>query len=81
VVEPAEGHLCCGSAGAYNILQPAFATALRDRKLAALTATEATKVASGNIGCLVQLSGHGFETAHTVEWLAAAYAAAAPGDA
>ncbi len=77
VTEPQEAHLCCGSAGAYNILQPELAAALQDRKLGALKATGAQGVASGNIGCLVQLSGHGLDMAHTVEWLAAAYAPAA----
>ncbi len=53
----AEGHLCCGSAGVYNILQPALATALRDRKAANIAQTGAAVVAAGNIGCMVQIAG------------------------
>ncbi|MBX3483671.1 glycolate oxidase subunit GlcF [Phenylobacterium sp.] len=51
-----EGHLCCGSAGVYNILQSAFATQLRDRKAANIRSTGATVLAAGNIGCMAQLS-------------------------
>ena len=50
-----EGHLCCGSAGVYNILQPDLATQLRDRKAANINRTGATVVAAGNIGCMTQL--------------------------
>jgi glycolate oxidase iron-sulfur subunit len=53
---PAEGHLCCGSAGVYNILQPDFATALRDRKAANLSATGAAVIAAANVGCMAQLA-------------------------
>ena len=53
---PAEGHLCCGSAGVYNILQVELATQLRDRKAANITATGATVVAAGNVGCMTQLA-------------------------
>lgn len=53
---PAEGHLCCGSAGVYNILQVELATRLRDRKAANITATGATVVAAGNVGCMTQLA-------------------------
>ncbi len=52
----AEGHLCCGSAGVYNILQPEIATRLRDRKAANIAATGATVVAAGNVGCIAQLA-------------------------
>lgn len=51
-----EGHLCCGSAGVYNILQPAFATQLRDRKVANIQRTGATVVAAGNVGCMAQIA-------------------------
>ena len=51
-----EGHLCCGSAGVYNILQPELATRLRDRKAANIAATGAGIVAAGNIGCIAQLA-------------------------
>jgi glycolate oxidase iron-sulfur subunit len=53
---PAEGHLCCGSAGVYNILQPELATRLRDRKAANIDATQAAVVAAGNVGCMAQLA-------------------------
>lgn len=52
----AEGHLCCGSAGVYNILQPELATRLRDRKAANVNAVGAEVVAAGNIGCMAQLA-------------------------
>ncbi|TPG51522.1 glycolate oxidase iron-sulfur subunit [Roseomonas nepalensis] len=66
---PAEAHLCCGSAGTYNILQPEIAGRLRERKLANINRTGADLVASGNIGCLTQLSGDALPLAHTVELL------------
>ncbi|MGL4541168.1 MAG: glycolate oxidase subunit GlcF [Polymorphobacter sp.] len=69
VVVPGEAHLCCGSAGTYNILQSEIAAALRDRKQAALAATGATLVASGNIGCLTQLAGAALPLVHSVELL------------
>jgi glycolate oxidase iron-sulfur subunit len=52
-----EGHLCCGSAGSYSILQPEMSAALRERKLAAIATVDADIVASPNIGCLMHLSG------------------------
>src|SRR5262249_30876636 len=55
-LEVPEGHLCCGSAGTYNMLQPAIATALRDRKLANIAVVKADFVAAGNIGCITQLA-------------------------
>jgi glycolate oxidase iron-sulfur subunit len=73
VVEPAEGHLCCGSAGTYNLLQPEIATRLRERKLANIRATAPDLIAAGNIGCLTQLAGAGLPTVHTVvllDWMA-----------
>ncbi len=73
VVEPAEGHLCCGSAGTYNVLQPEIAERLRARKLANLQATKPDLVAAGNIGCMTQLSGGGLPVLHTVmllDWMA-----------
>jgi glycolate oxidase iron-sulfur subunit len=73
VVEPAEGHLCCGSAGTYNLLQPDIATRLRARKLENLRATAPDVVAAGNIGCLTQLAGGGLPVVHTVallDWMA-----------
>jgi glycolate oxidase iron-sulfur subunit len=56
VVEPAEQDLCCGSAGIYNVVQPAAARELGDRKAANVLATRAQAYASANPGCLVQIS-------------------------
>jgi glycolate oxidase iron-sulfur subunit len=65
-----EGHLCCGSAGTYNILQPKIAAALRDRKLINIASTRPAVVATGNIGCIVQLSPDcPVPVVHTVELL------------
>jgi glycolate oxidase iron-sulfur subunit len=69
VKDPAEGHLCCGSAGTYNLMQPEIAGQLRDRKLANLNRTGADLIAAGNIGCLTQLAGDALPTVHTVELL------------
>jgi glycolate oxidase iron-sulfur subunit len=51
-----EGHLCCGSAGVYNILQPELAARLRDRKAANIARTGAVVVAAGNVGCMAQIA-------------------------
>jgi len=69
VVEPAEPHLCCGSAGTYNMLQPEIADRLRSRKLDNLRATQPDLIAAGNIGCIKQLSDGGVPVVHTVELL------------
>jgi glycolate oxidase iron-sulfur subunit len=70
VVEPADSHLCCGSAGTYNLLQPEISGQLRDRKVATLTATAPDVIAAGNIGCMMQIgSGTGVPVVHTVELL------------
>ena len=70
VREPAEGHLCCGSAGTYSILQPELAMRLRDRKVANLEATEPEIIAAGNIGCLTHIGGGTkVPMVHTVELL------------
>ena len=69
VVEPAEAHVCCGSAGTYNLLQPEIAGRLRARKAANLAATGADVIASGNIGCMTQLAGMAIPVVHTVELL------------
>ncbi|MCS7089058.1 MAG: glycolate oxidase subunit GlcF [Thermoflexales bacterium] len=58
VREIAEGELCCGSAGTYNIEQPGLAEQLGQRKVRNILATDAEAVATGNIGCLVQLRTH-----------------------
>ena len=70
VAEAAEGHLCCGSAGTYNLLQPKIATQLRDRKLGNIAATRPQIVATGNIGCITQLASKAsVPVVHTVELL------------
>jgi glycolate oxidase iron-sulfur subunit len=69
VATPKDSHLCCGSAGTYNILQPVIAEQLRERKLATLTALKPDLIAAGNIGCLTQLSGGATPTVHTIELL------------
>jgi glycolate oxidase iron-sulfur subunit len=79
VSEPAEGHLCCGSAGTYNMLQPELSLRLRDRKAAHIEATGAEIVASGNIGCITQIaSGTNLPVVHTVELLDWAYGGPKP---
>lgn len=70
VREIPEGHLCCGSAGTYNILQSELAERLRRRKQANIEATAAEVVAAGNIGCITQIGlGAGRPVLHTVELL------------
>jgi glycolate oxidase iron-sulfur subunit len=70
VKEIAEGHLCCGSAGTFNMLQPEIAAQLRERKLANIERTGAQVVATGNIGCITQLRGNGgIPILHTIELL------------
>lgn len=65
-----EGHICCGSAGTYNILQPGIATQLRDRKIANIAKTKPQIIAAGNIGCLTQIgSATGVPAVHTVKLL------------
>jgi glycolate oxidase iron-sulfur subunit len=69
VVEPRDAHLCCGSAGTYNIVQPEIAGRLRARKLETLQERKPDLVAAGNIGCITQLSGGGLPVVHTIELL------------
>lgn len=70
VQEIPEGHLCCGSAGTYNILQPRIAAQLRDRKLENIRRTSARVVATGNVGCIAQLAGAAdLKVVHTAELL------------
>ena len=65
-----EAHLCCGSAGTYNILQPEIAKALRDRKVANIARVKPDVIAAGNIGCLTQIgSATTTPVVHTVELL------------
>lgn len=67
---PAEAHLCCGSAGTYNILQPEIAGQLGARKASSLGRLQADVIATGNVGCAMQIARHG-ETpiVHTIELL------------
>ncbi len=70
VRSPTEGHICCGSAGTYNILQPEMAAALRERKVANLSRLKPDVIAAGNIGCIAQIaSGTSTPVVHTVELL------------
>ena len=63
-----EGHLCCGSAGTYNILQPELARRLRDRKVANIEKLKPDVIAAGNIGCMTQIAaGTAIPVVHTVE--------------
>lgn len=79
VRDPAEGHLCCGSAGTYNILQSEIAQSLKKRKVSSLEATGAHIIATGNIGCMTQIgSGTGLPIVHTVELLDWAYGGEIP---
>jgi glycolate oxidase iron-sulfur subunit len=65
-----ESHLCCGSAGTYNILQPEIAGKLRDRKVANIAAIKPDVIAAGNIGCMVQIAGGtSVPVVHTIELL------------
>jgi glycolate oxidase iron-sulfur subunit len=65
-----ESHLCCGSAGTYNILQPDIANKLRDRKVANIAMIKPDMIAAGNIGCMVQIaSGTSVPVMHTIELL------------
>jgi glycolate oxidase iron-sulfur subunit len=65
-----EGHLCCGSAGTYSVLEPELAYRLRDRKLENLQAPGPDVVLSANVGCITHLqSGTGTRVEHWIEWL------------
>jgi len=70
VVEPADSHLCCGSAGTYNLLQPEISAQLKARKVQTLEAKTPDIIAAGNIGCMMQIgSGTGLPVVHIVELL------------
>jgi glycolate oxidase iron-sulfur subunit len=63
-----DGHLCCGSAGTYNILQPDLARRLRERKVGTIERLRPDVIAAGNIGCATQIAaGTSIPTVHTVE--------------
>ncbi|ATX66082.1 glycolate oxidase subunit GlcF [Roseinatronobacter bogoriensis] len=70
VVEPKDSHLCCGSAGTYNLMQPEISGQLKARKVQTLEAKTPDVIAAGNIGCMMQIgSGTKLPVVHTVELL------------
>ncbi len=70
VVEPADSHLCCGSAGTYNLMQPEISKELQSRKVQTLEAKAPDVIAAGNIGCMIQIGGGtDVPVVHTVELL------------
>jgi glycolate oxidase iron-sulfur subunit len=70
VVEPADSHLCCGSAGTYNLMQPEISGQLKQRKVQTIEAKKPDLIAAGNIGCMMQIgSGTELPIVHTVELL------------
>jgi glycolate oxidase iron-sulfur subunit len=70
VSEPADSHLCCGSAGTYNLMQPEISGQLKARKVETLEMTKPDIIAAGNIGCMMQIgSGTDIPIVHTVELL------------
>src|SRR6185437_1030771 len=69
-LEIPEAHICCGSAGTYNMLQPELSAALRVRKQKNIASTTPDAVATGNIGCITQIAlGGGYPVLHLVELL------------
>jgi glycolate oxidase iron-sulfur subunit len=70
VLEPSDSHLCCGSAGTYNLMQPEISKQLKDRKVTTLEAVKPDIIAAGNIGCMMQIgSATAIPMVHTVELL------------
>ncbi len=70
VSEPVDSHLCCGSAGTYNLMQPEISGQLKERKVETLEMTKPDIIAAGNIGCMMQIgSGTEIPIVHTVELL------------
>lgn len=68
LVEPKDAHLCCGSAGTYNLMQPEISKELKARKVATLEAHSPDVIAAGNIGCMMQIgSGTSTPIVHTIE--------------
>jgi glycolate oxidase iron-sulfur subunit len=79
VVDIPESHICCGSAGTYNIMQPEIAGELRDRKAKNIKRVKPDLVAAGNIGCITQITGQvDVPVVHTVELLDWAYGGPVP---
>ena len=70
VVEPRDSHLCCGSAGTYNLMQPEISKQLQKRKVDTLMAKSPDIIAAGNIGCMMQIgSAAAVPVVHTIELL------------
>ena len=70
MLEPADSHLCCGSAGTYNLMQPEISKQLKARKVDTLEALTPDIIAAGNIGCMIQIGGGtDVPIVHTVELL------------
>ena len=70
VMSVPEGHICCGSAGTYNLLQPELADQLRARKVANIESLAPDVIAAGNLGCMIQIGGGTqIPVAHLVELL------------
>jgi len=70
VVEPRDGHICCGSAGIYNLMQPEISSQLKSRKITTLEATAPQVIGAGNIGCMIQIgSGTDIPVVHIAELL------------
>ncbi|MFK0384866.1 glycolate oxidase subunit GlcF [Agrobacterium sp. NPDC090273] len=81
VRDPAEGHLCCGSAGTYNIMQPEISAQLKARKVKNIEATKADVIATGNIGCITQIAtGTDMPILHTAQLLDWAYGGPRPAE-
>lgn len=81
VKEPPESHLCCGSAGTYNILQPDIAGTLQERKVRNIESTDPDVVAAGNIGCITQIgSATAIPVLHMVKLLNWAYGGEKPSE-
>lgn len=70
IVEPKDPHLCCGSAGTYNLLQPEISKELKARKVKTLEAVAPQVISAGNIGCMMQIgTGTDIPVVHTAELL------------
>jgi glycolate oxidase iron-sulfur subunit len=70
VIEPDDPHMCCGSAGTYNLLQPEISDRLKERKIKTLERSSPDAIVAGSIGCMIQIgSGTGLPVVHTVELL------------
>jgi glycolate oxidase iron-sulfur subunit len=79
VLEPPEGHICCGSAGVYNILQPQLAGELGERKARHIESTRPDLIAAGNLGCMTQIATYTpLPIVHSVELLDWAYGGPVP---